>query len=353
MGLTAAHRSQAASRTRRIAPFAAACALLAAGKLWLVAGDEVVATNNPLDQLRYLEMARDLLSGAWLGDYDHHTLVREPVYPLWLVLVHEVGLPLRLATEGLLVVAAFAFAVALRAGTLAPGIAIACFALLVLEPHSLVVNREVLRAGLYLPLLLFALSALLAALCAAPARRRTALAALAGALLGALACTRPETPLAVLPLAVAVVWGVAVCRRARGAWRPVLRASLAPIAAALIALVATASIVPAANRAAYGVWLTSELSSPGFVAALRVLGGIEHAAPRRYVPVPADARALAYAASPALRPLAPFLETGNWARNVSCRSVRVCDDYAAGQLLWILRESASRCAIPKRCVRRS
>ena len=35
------------------------CALLAGFKLWLVAGDELVARANPLDQLRYLEMARD------------------------------------------------------------------------------------------------------------------------------------------------------------------------------------------------------------------------------------------------------------------------------------------------------
>jgi hypothetical protein len=66
----------------------------------LVAGDEFVARANPLDQLRTLEIARELTHGQWLGAYDHLTLIREPGYPAWVALVHQAGPSLRLAIGG-------------------------------------------------------------------------------------------------------------------------------------------------------------------------------------------------------------------------------------------------------------
>ena len=63
------------------------CVLIAVFKLWLVAEDEVVARANPMDQLRYLEMAQALTHGEWLGEYHPLTLIREPGYPGWVALV--------------------------------------------------------------------------------------------------------------------------------------------------------------------------------------------------------------------------------------------------------------------------
>jgi hypothetical protein len=89
------------------------------------------------------------------------------------------------------------------------------------------------------------------------------------------------------------------------------------------------------------VWQTADLVSPGYVAANRALLSIEHESPRRFVPVPADVRARAYAASPAFRELRPHLEGDRWGHRVSCVMVRVCDDLAGGWFLWTFREAAA------------
>ena len=54
---------------------------LAALKLWLVHGEDVVAVHGNLDQLRYAQMADHLFAGRWLGPYDQLTLVRSPGFP--------------------------------------------------------------------------------------------------------------------------------------------------------------------------------------------------------------------------------------------------------------------------------
>ena len=91
------------------------CFGVAGFKLWLVACDEIVARANPLDQVRYLEMARELSRGRWLGNYGLLTLIREPGFPAWVALVDGFGISLRLANEWLLLGASGLFCAALAA----------------------------------------------------------------------------------------------------------------------------------------------------------------------------------------------------------------------------------------------
>ena len=76
--------------------------------------------------------------------------------------------------------------------------------------------------------------------------------------------------------------------------------------------------VSAKNARHCGVFATTAVTAPGYLAANRALTSIEQAAPRRFVPVPAEVRERAYAASPAFRELRPTLEGPSWARVVSC-----------------------------------
>jgi hypothetical protein len=317
------------------------CALLAGFKLWLVAGDELVARANPLDQLRYLEMARSLTLGHWLGAYDHLTLIREPGYPAWVALVHQLGFPLRLATEGLLIAAAVLFAAALlRAGTswLA---ALACCAVIALEPHSLAVNRDALPAGFYFPVLLCALAGLVwSALAARP--RWTALhAGWSGLALGVLWITRPEKAFALVPVAVIAAFDLAAGRWRGASWRLALRRAAVLAGVPLCGIAIVAGGVAAINQRQYGVFATTDVTGPGYLAANRALLSIEHAAPRRFVPVPRDVRQRAYRVSAAFRELRPTLEGSSWARAVSCHIDRVCDDIGAGYFRWLLRDAAA------------
>jgi hypothetical protein len=317
------------------------CIAVAGFKLWLVAGQDLIARQNPLDQLRYLQMAETLVQGRWLGSYGPLTLIREPGYSFWVALVHELGVPLRWANETLLLLAAAAFSSGLRRAGLSRGATFACFSVVVLEPHSLVVNRDALPASFYLPGLLLAVAGLLRSALAETAARRAVHAGWTGLVLGVLWATRPEKLLLVGLLLLAAVVDFAALRR-----RSVARRRAAAWAALLVAVpglgvAMVAGSIAAANHAHYGVFGTTEVAAPGYLAANRALVSIEQASPRRFVPVPREVRERAYAVSPAFRELRSTLEGPSWARNVSCRVDRVCDDIAAGYLRWLFREAVA------------
>ncbi len=328
----------ASPRTR----FALGLALVALLKLWLVADTPIAARAIPHDQQRYAEMADQVIRGHWLGDYDAMTLIREPSYPVFIAVVHAVGVPLRLAVELLLIGASGLLACVLVRLGLPRSVAFCCFAVLVLQPHSLLVDRELLPSGFYLPVLLMAIALLLLAGNAVRARNRWLHAGGAGLLLGILWTTRPEKPL-VLGLVLVFAGLDALARRARGSgWRASLAAAAGVIGIAFASIASVACGFAAMNALHYGVFRTSDLSGGGFAAANRALLSIEHASPRRFVLVPRDVRERVYAVSPAFRELRPHLEQVGWGRNVSCNLVQVCDDYAGAWFMWTLREAAGR-----------
>jgi len=318
-----------------------ACVLVAGFKLWLVAGDEVVARANPLDQLRYLETARHLAHGQWLGEYDHLSLIREPGYPAWVALVHRLGPPLRLATEVLLLATAYLFCTALLRAGVSPAAALACYAVIAIEPHSLVVNRDALPAGFYLPMLLCALAGLVWSVHATSLRGLLAHAGWSGLALGVLWVTRPEKPLLLLPVVAIAAFDLARGWRRGDSRRAALRRSAVLVSVPLCGIAIVAGGIAAINHHHYGVFATTGVAGPGYLAANRALLAIEHAAPRRFVPVPRDVRERAYQASADLRELRPILEGPSWARAVSCNIDGVCDDIGAGYLRWLLRDAAA------------
>ena len=237
--------------------------MLVAFKLWLVASDEVVARLSPYDQQRYAEMARELAAGRWLGAYDRFTLVREATYPLWLVAVRATGVPLRIASEALLAIAALAVALALRRRGLSGPTALAVFACAWLAPHSLLVNREILAESLYLPMLLLGVSGLWCAVDARSMPLRVLVAGAAGLALGVAWTTRPEKPVLVLALLGFAALEIAALRAGGLPMRRALAriAGIAAIAALGIAGVGAANA--ARNGRAYGLRVASDLAGPG------------------------------------------------------------------------------------------
>ncbi len=322
--------------------FALGLVLVTVLKLWLVADHPIAARAILHDQQRYAEMADQVIRGRWLGDYDAMTLIREPSYPVWIAAVRAVGVPLRIAAELLLIGASGLLAGVLVGLGLPRLVAWGCFAVLVLQPHSLLVNREVLPESFYLPVLLMAIAGLLLAGDAGRARNRWLHAGWAGLALGILWTTRPEKPL-VFGLVFVFAGVDALARRARGSsWRESLAAAVGVTSIAFASIASVACGFAAMNAVHYGMFRTSDLSGGGFAAANDALLSIEHASPRRFVLVPRDVRERVYAVSPAFRELRPHLEQAGWGRSVSCNVVKVCNDYAGAWFMWTLREAAGR-----------
>ncbi len=320
----------------------AALLLLACVKFWLVSHDEIVAQPIRHDQLRYAEMASSLMELRWLGRYNELTLTREPGFPLWIWAVHLTGVPLRLANEGLLVCAAIAFALSLRAAGLPVWVALGSYVVSIFNPYSIYWSTVLRTDTLYTPMLMAALAGVVLALVAPTSRRRIRFAAFCGIAFAILWLTRPERVLILSYLGAAGV--IAACRtRSSGKpRRPAMAAAvvtLVPLAVVLSSDVAVRTL----NWAAYGAFVLSDIWAPGFRAAHRALLGVRPEHPRQYVSVTADVRRRAYAVSSAFRQLEPFLEgqVGTHYMEYGCKDVHVCDDIGDGWIHWALRDAAA------------
>ena len=74
--------------------------IIAAMSLWMRAGFPVYAIGNAnYDDVLFLRLAGRLGSGAWLGPYDTTTLVKGPLYPLFIACSFVLQLPLKFAEQ--------------------------------------------------------------------------------------------------------------------------------------------------------------------------------------------------------------------------------------------------------------
>src|SRR5439155_14360968 len=89
--------------------------LMVALKLWLVAAQPVVAHGNAsFDDRLYLALAEQVLKGHWLGPYSQFTLMKGPMYSLFIAGTYLSGLPLPTAQHLLYLFGCILLVLALR-----------------------------------------------------------------------------------------------------------------------------------------------------------------------------------------------------------------------------------------------
>ena len=295
---------------------------------------------SPHDDHLYLDMAKRLLSGEWLGAYNHMTLAKGPFYAIWIAASFGLGIPL-LVTQHLLYAAACAVFVAALApalrGTLARTV---LFAVLFFNPATFAdpVGTRVLREGVYPALTLLVLGCALAIPLRGerPIRSNAPWAVGLGTSLAALWLCREERIWIVPALFFVAVWAAVKVSSQR---RTVILLG-AGVVAVFVALVGA---VVVKNWSHYGVPVITEFTEGQMPDAYAALGRVRHAAERPRIPLPAETRLRIYAVSPLFAELQPFME-GNLGRDwskVGCDAVGVCDDIAAGWLMWALRDAAA------------
>ncbi len=329
--------------------------LLPLAKLWLVHGQLLAAiTTARIDDRLFLNLARNLLAGEWLGPYDQFTLIKGMFYSLWIAAVHLVGLPLLLAQQLFYLASLLLLVVALRPLVTAPWLRAVVFAVLLWNPMTFtnVQAMRVVREGIY-PALGVLVTACAVALLGRAERSTKELmgwAAGLGLALGAFWLTREEG-LWLLPLVLPVVALAAFRARrpASGSTRRWLRPAIVAGLPALLAIAACLAVA-AANRAHYGVFVLTEIKSPSFTAAYGALTRVRGDDWHPLVPVSRQMRQQIYPLSPAMAELRSHLEgrVGQRWVNTSCRSWgsllkggegEPCDEIAGGWFQWALREA--------------
>lgn len=287
----------------------AALIVVGLARVWLTADQPLKAVGGAMhDDLLFIRQAASILDGHWLGAYNNLTLAKGQGYPLWIVAMYLLHVPLVLAQHLLYVgVAALGYAAWRPAmprlwRLLVAGVVMfnpASFhgddAARILRNHfsaSLALLTFVCVTGWFLRL-------------REARRKQLGWAAGAGAAGALLWITREETVWMAGVIALVALAGAWQLRTAgREGWRTVGLVALLPVGIG----VAVVTAICALNYSSYRFWGTVEFRAAPFKDAYGALSRIKVGPWRQYVPVSREMREAAYAVSPAFRKMQPFLE---------------------------------------------
>lgn len=320
--------------------FTISCFVLALFKLWLVNTEEIIAFTAPHDDLWHIKTAA---AGFWfLGKYTHMTLIQLPVYAMWIELVHFTGIPLRIASEIVYILSAFYFAVVLTRITIPRPICFLSFAAMILHPLTYHFFNRSLAESLYISVLLLALSGLIMLWLKRGQQQVYRFALLSGIYLGVLWNTRKESMLIILMLLIHFFLLMMILRiekRDRSYIFKTLKVQLL-IPIALIACFTFS--IDFTNYLRYGLFVSTEMGSSGFLAANKALLRITPPESKRFIPVTKETRKLAYQVSPAFKGLEPSLEGADHLFvGLTRRYLGIENEIGAGWFYWALRDAAS------------
>ena len=310
-------------------------------KLWLVAAQPVVAHGNAsFDDRLYLALAEQVLKGNWLGPYSQFTLMKGPMYSLFIAGTFLSAVPLPIAQHLLYLLGCILLVLALRPCFDASWQAFGTFTLLWWQPMSYV-ELDILRQNIYTPLTLL----LFAGLCALQTRRaarvyiRLAWGTLLGTAAAAFYLTREEG-IWILP-ATALLIGISAWNSWRAGER--LRPLVAPAGTATICATAILVTVCTLNYRYYGWFGTVEFRAREFRSAY---GALQRPVPSEqipYVPVTRDVRLKLYQVSQSFVELKPCLEGPiglEWANYSDFLTGRPGEELqiGGGSFIWALRD---------------
>jgi hypothetical protein len=132
-------------------PWVVAGMALVLAKLALVSGRLCLALGNAgRDDALFVDLAHNISEGIWLGRYNALTLVKGPMYPLWIAALHRLDVPLFFGQHLLYTFACVLVIRALRPLRLHPAALLLVFALLLFNPMTWsVIALRVVRIGIY------------------------------------------------------------------------------------------------------------------------------------------------------------------------------------------------------------
>ena len=298
-------------------------------KLWVIHTEEIYGSSTEYDALWYVGSAKHWYWGAtysWTG------FVRPCAYPVFIAVLHFLGIPLRIGIE-LAQMTGYAVLIAgLRRATVPRGLCLAIFALMILHPASFLYNNHSMSDSFYTAILPLALGGSLLTLFT----KKFVHAVWTGLAFAVLWNTREESFL--IPPILIVFFLLALWQRremiTRKAHLIFWTKRIGALAGTLLVLVAA---IYSANYRAFRSFAKSDMSSPAFEQTFKALLRIKPSYSLHYIAINREALRLAYEVSPAFAQLEPEFEsqTGrNWM--YACLQVLHVPEYGPW-FMWALR----------------
>ena len=134
--------------SRQLALIIASLVAITFYKFWLADVYSLRAIYAPQDDYLFINLARNILDGNWLGEYNQYTLMKGLFYPLWIAFINLFEIPLLTAQQLLYALSCTIFLLAINPHVKNKWWLILIYAFLIFNPFSIGVDR-VLRLGIY------------------------------------------------------------------------------------------------------------------------------------------------------------------------------------------------------------
>jgi len=297
-----------------------------------------IACNQVYDDALFIKNAESISNGDWLGEFNHLTLVKGPVFSLFLSLNNLIGVPVTLSIALFYAVACWFFVFSLRFVGMPLFFGFLLYLLLLYQP--VLIPTRVARDNIYTSLILVVFAAsLLVVSKKAPFWN----AILCGLALSAFFMTREE--------GIWIIPGMLVlCAGAFFQFRSGFYSDWNPVKKFLVPLVLFAcffvpiQIVSTINYIKYDYYGIVDIKAKGFRATLDAVQSVVLGDPIPFLPAPAAARAEIYKYSPAFAELRDILENEkNPFKNVLAKLYpHTANDIPGGWFLWAFRDAVAK-----------
>lgn len=271
--------------------------------------------NAPIDDQLMYTAARSVTAGQWLGPYAYNTIGKHMFFAVWLAGAHWLGVPYLVANALLHLLGSWVTASALFPVLKKRLWVLAAFFLLAYCPVGFdQYNYRIYRDSITVALMLLALGGFagLVLRLDAPRRKTAWVYSVVGGLgLGASWLNR-EDGVWLLPFCccLVVLGGWAFCKAAApGARWKALAAKLPCLGLPFALLAACLALYAGVNKAYYGRFIVSDLTSRDFTTAYGLLAGIEDEGTGACRPVTRATRQLLYQNSAFFAELEPYWES--------------------------------------------
>jgi hypothetical protein len=301
----------------------------------------VIVYPGPYDVEWFVDAALEIKQGNWLGPYDSLTLIRQPLYPLFLAAGSWLNLRLPLLQHALLLLSFTILLLALRQSGITRTRSLVIFGLLALHPLTFLLPKLIGAEVLELPLLVMIAASCFGIYASYPSINLKFISwLLTLSIATAVFCHIRLEGIWVLSVVPSLVVLLLVKQRK---FLPKLSTILV-LTVPLVLVLTVKSAISFANSEEYGVYTNNDLAEKHFTEAMKTLTRISPEQHRRYVPVTRAAFSEAFAASPSFAELQPFLtdqlDGGAWLQ-YGCDYMGVCDEISGGWLVWAIRDAAA------------
>jgi hypothetical protein len=300
------------------------------------------------DEGLFMRLGMQVANGNWLGPYNELTLIKMPMYPLFLAANSFTGIPINITQFAIYYLAALYLAIALSRLTQSSLFGVVVLALLLINPSLYQADlRRILRTIFHLA----AMYALFGAwirlfLLERDSRTPHILAIFSGLSLAVVWLSREEAFVLVSSLGLIVIGGLLSPANGLPPSQRT-RTTVAKLGLAFAACASIYAILITLNYVHYRRATVLEMTDGAFqsaMVALQKAGGIYE---RSHVPVPRQAREALYAVSPAFTKLKPYLDPDDgrspFAVDQICAQYPTsCGDIAGGWFMWALRDAAAQ-----------